>query len=176
MRAGIALGSNLHERLHHLKTARVHLKSLHQDTGPFVCSRIYETEPVDCPPDSPRFLNAVIEISCSTPPLDLLQRLQAIERLMGRPAERAFHAPRTIDLDILYFDNLCFTLPELILPHPRIGERPFVLCPLADVCPDRILPGWNQSVDARLAEFSSEKLPLAVADFFTTPWESSLSL
>jgi 2-amino-4-hydroxy-6-hydroxymethyldihydropteridine diphosphokinase len=165
MRVGIALGSNLHERLHLLQAARTHLFALHEDHGPFLCSRIYETEPVDCPPGSPCFLNAAIEIACTLPPLDLLARLQSIEQNLGRPREHAFHAPRTIDLDILYYDNLHFTLPELTLPHPRISERAFVLCPLADICPDRILPGWGKSIAVRLAEFPPESLPQAVADF-----------
>jgi 2-amino-4-hydroxy-6-hydroxymethyldihydropteridine diphosphokinase len=165
MRVGIALGSNLLERLHLLQAARTHLYSLHEDRGPFLCSRIYETEPVDCPPGSPSFLNAAIEIACTLPPLDLLIRLQSIEQTLGRPREHAFHAPRTIDLDILYYDNLHFTLPELTLPHPRISERPFVLCPLADICPDRILTGGGKSIAARLAEFPAESLPQAVADF-----------
>jgi 2-amino-4-hydroxy-6-hydroxymethyldihydropteridine diphosphokinase len=165
MRVGIALGSNLHERLHLLRAARTQLYALHEDRGPFLCSRIYETEPVDCPPGSPFFLNAAIEIACTLPPLDLLARLQSIEQTLGRPRDHAFHAPRTIDLDILYYDNLHFTLPELTLPHPRISERPFVLCPLADICPDRILPGWKNSIAARLAEFPHELLPQAVSDF-----------
>jgi 2-amino-4-hydroxy-6-hydroxymethyldihydropteridine diphosphokinase len=165
MRVGIALGSNLHERLHLLQAARTHLYSLHEDRGPFLCSRIYETEPVDCPPGSPCFLNAAIEIACTLPPLDLLASLQRIEQTLGRPREHAFHSPRTIDLDILYYDNLHFTLPELTLPHPRISERPFVLCPLADICPDRMLPGWGKSIAARLVEFPPESLPQAVADF-----------
>ena len=151
MRVGIALGSNLHERLHLLQAARTHLYAHHEDRGPFLCSRIYETEPMDCPPGSPSFLNAAIEIACTLPPLDLLIRLQSIEQTLGRPREHAFHAPRTIDLDILYYDNLHFTLPELTLPHPRISERPFVLCPLADICPERMLPGWGKSIAARLA-------------------------
>ncbi|MFM8716687.1 MAG: 2-amino-4-hydroxy-6-hydroxymethyldihydropteridine diphosphokinase [Spartobacteria bacterium] len=165
MRVGIALGSNLHERLPLLQAARSHLYSLHEDRGPFLCSRIYETEPVDCPPGSPFFLNAVIEIACTLPPLDLLAGLQRIEQALGRPREHAFHAPRTIDLDILYYDNLHFTLPELTLPHPRISERAFVLCPLADICPDRILPGWKKSIAARLCELPPESLPKAVASF-----------
>jgi len=165
MRVGIALGSNLDERLHLLRSARLHLQGLHEDRGPFLCSRIYETEPVDCPPGSPLFLNAAIEIACTLPPLDLLAALQRIEQTLGRPKNHAFHAPRTIDLDILYYDNLHFSLPELTLPHPRISERAFVLCPLADICPERILPGWEKSIADRLAEFLPADLPKAVACF-----------
>jgi 2-amino-4-hydroxy-6-hydroxymethyldihydropteridine diphosphokinase len=110
-------------------------------------------------------LNAVIEIACALPPLDLLDSLQRIEQTLGRPSDHAFHDPRTIDLDILYYDSLYFSLPELTLPHPRISERTFVLCPLADICPGRILPGWEKSIAERLAEFSAGNLPKAVAVF-----------
>ena len=165
MRAGIALGSNLDERLKCLRSAHDYLRSLHEDRGPFLSSRIFETEPLDCPAGSPRFLNAVIEIACTMPPLDLLARLQRIEELLGRPRIHGFHAPRTIDLDILYYDNLYFSLTELTLPHPRLHERPFVLCPLADICPDRILPGLEKSVALLVGELNSDALPKAVAAF-----------
>ena len=154
MRVGIALGSNLDDRLENLRAARRHLFALHEDRGPFLCSRIYETDPVDCPPGSPAFLNATIELASTLPPLDLLKKLQSIEHLLGRPTAHAHHAPRTIDLDILYYDNLAFTLPELTLPHPRIIERPFVLQPLADIAPTRILPGQTRTIAALL-----EKIP-----------------
>jgi 2-amino-4-hydroxy-6-hydroxymethyldihydropteridine diphosphokinase len=165
MRVGIALGSNLDERLECLRSARDHLRSLHEDRGPFLSSRIFETEPFECPAGSPRFLNAVIEIACTMPPLDLLARLQRIEELLGRPRIHGFHTPRTIDLDILYYDNLYFRLPELTLPHPRVHERPFVLCPLADICPDRILPGLEKNVAMLVGELNSDALPKAVAAF-----------
>ena len=145
MRAGIALGSNLGDRAARLREARRHLFALHDGSGPFLCSRIYETEPQDCPPGSPAFLNASIELHTALAPLDLLAALQRIEHQLGRPADHAFHAPRTIDLDILYLDNLRFVLPELTVPHPRIAERPFVLLPLADIAPNRLLPGFMET-------------------------------
>jgi len=165
MRVGIALGSNLDDRLANLRAARRHLFALHEDRGPFLCSRIYETEPVDCPPGSAPFLNAAIELASTLPPLDLLKKLQAIEHLLGRPLNHAHHAPRTIDLDILYYDNLAFTLPELTLPHPRITERAFVLHPLADIAPTRILPVQTQPIAALLEKISTEAKPKAFADF-----------
>jgi 2-amino-4-hydroxy-6-hydroxymethyldihydropteridine diphosphokinase len=165
MRVGIALGSNLDDRLENLRAARRHLFALHEDRAPFLCSRIYETEPVDCPPGSPAFLNAAIELACTIPPLDLLKKLQRLEQILGRPANHAHHAPRTIDLDILYYDNLAFALPELTLPHPRITERGFVLTPLADIAPDRILPGQRQKISELLMETPAHSKPTAVADF-----------
>ena len=165
MRAGIALGSNLGDRAAHLREARRHLFALHDGSGPFLCSRIYETEPQDCPPGSPSFLNAAIELHTTLAPLDLLAALQRIEHQLGRPADHAFHAPRTIDLDILYYDNLAFALPELTLPHPRIAERSFVLTPLADVAPDRILPGQLKKISELLKKTSAHSKPTPVADF-----------
>jgi 2-amino-4-hydroxy-6-hydroxymethyldihydropteridine diphosphokinase len=165
MRVGIALGSNLDDRLANLRAARRHLFALHEDRGPFLCSRIYETEPVDCPPGSAPFLNAAIELACTLPPLDLLKKLQAIEQILGRPLNHAHHAPRTIDLDILYYDNLAFTLPELTLPHPRITERAFVLHPLADIAPTRILPGQTQPIAALLEKILLKNRPSPTASF-----------
>jgi len=165
MRVGIALGSNLADRLENLRAARRYLFDLHEDRGPFLCSRIYETEPVDCPAGSPSFFNAAIELACTIPPLDLLEKLQRLEQILGRPANHAHHAPRTIDLDILYYDNLAFTLPELTLPHPRIAERGFVLTPLADIAPDRILPGQLKKISELLKKTSVQSKSTPVADF-----------
>jgi len=146
MRAGIALGSNLGDRLNFLREARRFLFALHDGPGPFLCSKIYETEPVDCPNDSPRFLNAAIELTTSLAPLELLGCLQSIEQKLGRPAEHSFHGPRTVDLDLLYCDNLRLSLDTLTLPHPKIADRLFVLRPLCDICPDRILPGQTTEI------------------------------
>jgi 2-amino-4-hydroxy-6-hydroxymethyldihydropteridine diphosphokinase len=165
MRVGIALGSNLDARLANVRAARRHLFALHEDRGPFLCSRIYETDPVDCPPGSPAFLNAAIELACTIPPLNLLKKLQRLEQILGRPANHSRHAPRTIDLDILYYDNLAFALPELTLPHPRIAERSFVLTPLADIAPDRILPSQLKKISELLKKTSAHSKPTPVADF-----------
>jgi 2-amino-4-hydroxy-6-hydroxymethyldihydropteridine diphosphokinase len=165
MRVGIALGSNLDDRLANLRAARRHLFALHEDRGPFLCSRIYETDPVDCPHGSPAFLNAAIELACTIPPLDLLKKLQRLEQILGRPSNHAHHAPRTIDLDILYYDNLAFTLPELTHPHPRSTERAFVLQPLADIAPTRILPGHSQPIADFLEKIPPAGRPTPSANF-----------
>ena len=164
MRVGVALGSNIGERLDYLRAARNRLFAIHEDGGPFLCSRVYETEPEACPEGSPLFLNAAIEMASSLPPLDLLAELQRIEQELGRPHEHGFHAPRTIDLDILYYDNLAFKLADLELPHPRLAERAFVLRPLADVCPDRILPGFEISIRHLLEKIPTRDLPIPVAN------------
>lgn len=146
MRAGIALGSNLGDRLGHLREGRRRLLALHDGSGPFLCSKIYETTPVDCPDGSLPFLNAAIELSTQIPPLDLLAELLRIETESGRPPHHEFHGPRTLDLDFLYYDHLQLSHIMLTLPHNRISDRHFVLKPLANICPERVLPNAFHSI------------------------------
>jgi 2-amino-4-hydroxy-6-hydroxymethyldihydropteridine diphosphokinase len=146
MRAGIALGSNLGDRLGQLQEARRRLLALHDGSGPFLCSKIYETAPVDCPDGSPAFYNAAIELSTQSPPLDLLASLQLLETESGRTPDRRFHGPRTLDLDLLYYGDLQLSHTSLTLPHPSVSSRLFVLKPLAEICPERKLPNTNCSV------------------------------
>jgi len=157
MRAGIALGSNLGDRLGHLRDARKRLLALHDGSGPFLCSKIYETTPVNCPDDSPSFFNAAIELSTAIPPLDLLAELHRIETESGRTRTHKLHEPRNLDLDFLFCDNIELSHNTLILPHPRISERLFVLKPLSDICPDRILYGLNRSVRDLREELESHQ-------------------
>lgn len=150
-RCGIALGSNLGDRLANLRAARSAILRTPGVHPPFLSSRIYETEPVDTAPGSDSFLNAVLEIGCTLPPLDLLAALQAIERTMGRPSKHPRNAPRSIDLDILYHGDLVLSEGDLEIPHPRLHVRRFVLTPLADIRPALVLPGQTQTVAALLA-------------------------
>ena len=142
MRTGIALGSNLGDRHALLDGAVASLRLLHEQ-GSFLTSSYYETEPHDCPPDSPCFLNAVVELETSLPPLFLLSELQKLEADAGRAKVHEFHAPRSLDLDILYCGNLFLLTAELQLPHPRISERLFVLQPLAEIRPHLKLYGHS---------------------------------
>jgi 2-amino-4-hydroxy-6-hydroxymethyldihydropteridine diphosphokinase len=144
MRAGIALGSNLGDRSAILTEAIGHLRDLHED-GAFLVSSFHETDPVDCPPGSSLFLNGVLELETSLEPFQLLQRLQSLERRFGRPSDHGMNQPRTLDLDLLYCDEMTLLHPELVLPHPRITERLFVLAPLTEIRPDLRLPGWDYS-------------------------------
>jgi 2-amino-4-hydroxy-6-hydroxymethyldihydropteridine diphosphokinase len=162
MRAGIALGSNLGDRLHFLREAGNFLFALHDGPGPFLCSRVYETEPVDCPDGSPRFLNAAIELTTSLAPIEFMDRLQSIEQKLGRPADHSFHGPRTLDLDLLYCDNLQMSLDGLTLPHPGIAGRLFVLKPLNDICPDCILPGQAAAIHALCESLATQAPPITV--------------
>lgn len=156
MRAGIALGSNLGDRLAHLTAARERIWALAR--RPFLSSTIYETEAVGCERGAPRFLNAVIEVGYDGAAMDLLSALRAIEAAMGRPGAHPLNASRTIDLDLLYFGGERMETTELILPHPRMARRRFVLQPLADIRPELVLPGQRETVAALLEQLPEEGL------------------
>jgi len=144
MRAGIALGSNLGDKSALLNQAIGHLREIHE-SGDFLASSFHETAPVDCAPGTPSFLNAVAEIGTSLTPLELLHRLQQEEIRSGRPKNHPRNASRTLDLDLLYCDEMTLHHPELKLPHPRMTERSFVLAPLAEIRPDLRLSGWEMT-------------------------------
>lgn len=144
MRAGIALGSNLGDRNALLQEAIGHLRVIHE-SGDFLLSSLHETEPVDCAPGTPSFLNAVAEIGTSLQPLELLRRLQGQEIRSGRPKDHPRNSSRTLDLDILYCDEMSLHHPELDLPHPRMLDRAFVMAPLAEIRPELKLPGWQMT-------------------------------
>lgn len=151
MRAGIALGSNLGDRLAQLSRARARVLDLPGVSHPVLSSRVYETEPIDSAPDAGAYLNAVLEVEFDGQPITLLDALQRIETEFGRPSKRPRNAPRTLDLDILYVGNLVLSNAEVVIPHPRLHLRRFVLAPLADIRPELLLPGQQQSVAQLLA-------------------------
>ena len=151
MRCGIALGSNIGDRLAHLRAGQAAVAKLHTGPDTPLVSPIYETEPVDCTPGTVLYLNAVMEIEYAGRPAELFHELQRIERAQGRPTEHGHNTPRTLDLDLLYAGNVILNTPELTLPHPRLATRRFVLQPLADIRPELILPGTHQTVAQLLA-------------------------
>jgi len=154
-RVAIALGSNLGDRTGHIAAARDSLRRIACTDQPFLQAPLYESTPVDCPPDARPFLNTTIECSFGNPkPLELLELCRQLESAAGRPARRSPNAPRTLDLDLLYIDHLAFDHPELQLPHPRMAQRPFVLAPLADIAPDHIPAGWSQSIADTLKQIT----------------------
>lgn len=133
-RVAIALGSNLGNRAANLAAATAALSKLATPGEPFLTASLHDTAPQDCPADSPRFLNTVIDLHYSGgDPLELLAETQAIERALGREPNPTRNAPRVIDIDILLFGNVFLKHPALELPHPRIHERPFVLLPLREI-------------------------------------------
>jgi len=155
MRAGVAVGSNLGERLANLRNARKDISALRGVLPPMRSSAIYETEPVGCEKGAARFLNAAIEFGYAGEAQDLLRALAVIEKLLGRSATHARNISRTIDLDLLYFGELEIETAELQLPHPRITEREFVLRPLADIRPDLVIPRQTEPVGALLLQLTS---------------------
>lgn len=142
--AYIALGANLDDRLGYLRAAAQALED-HPDIQVSGQSRIYETVPVGGPAGQGLFLNAVLRLETSLRPRELLNLLLAIERRQGRV--RATHGgPRTLDLDLLLYNAQIIQEPGLIVPHPRLAERAFVLAPLAELAPDLKMPGRKDLV------------------------------
>lgn len=159
-RAGIALGSNLGDRLARLREAAGRLCEISAAGEPVLTAPIYQTEPRFCPPGSPDFYNTVVEIAFEGTAHDLLEQTQAIEQKLGRVRGAERNAPRTIDIDLLYLGDECVSDGALILPHPRIGERRFVLQPLADIRPDLVLPGSESTVSEMLDMLRTDEAPL----------------
>jgi 2-amino-4-hydroxy-6-hydroxymethyldihydropteridine diphosphokinase len=108
-----------------------------------------------------RFVNACIEIETGLAPLALLKVLQRVEQAFGRErSKQRPWGPRTLDLDLIAYDDVAMDLPELTLPHPRLFERAFVLVPLAEIAPDRVIAGQNASAAlAKLPTDGIERLP-----------------
>lgn len=159
---GIAPGSNLGDRLHHLQEAVRLLLMVHPTMILRAAAPVYETDPVDCPEGSQTFYNTVVEVACELAPLELLREMRAIEVKLGRPTEHGHHAPRTVDLDMLYAGDTVMEHPDLVLPHPRMTQRRFVLQPLADIRPELVLPGDVRSIMQHLESLQSDEPPLRV--------------
>lgn len=157
---GIALGSNLGDRLQHIQQAVEKLLQAQPSSSLLAAAPLYETDPVDCPEGSQSFYNTAIEVKSELEPVAMLRQLQSLETLLGRPSEHGHNAPRTVDLDILYAGDATMNHPDLILPHPRMTQRRFVLQPLADIRPDLVLPGETHSVAEFLAVLDSPEPPL----------------
>jgi 2-amino-4-hydroxy-6-hydroxymethyldihydropteridine diphosphokinase len=149
--AYIALGSNLGSPRETVLRAMDCLQELSDE--PVVRSSLYETVPVDCPPESPKFVNAVVGLipRVGETPESLLKKLQGLEREFGRQPKRVHNEARPLDLDLIAFGGEVRNTPELVLPHPRAHARRFVLEPLAEIAPDLILPGQTQNVTQLLA-------------------------
>jgi 2-amino-4-hydroxy-6-hydroxymethyldihydropteridine diphosphokinase len=162
MRAGIALGSNVGDRLAHLREAWREVKTLPGVRAPFSWSRVYETEPVGPGAGEAPFLNAVGEVEFDGHPVALLDALQGIEAKMGRPSKRPRNAPRAIDLDVLYAGNLVLANEDIVIPHPRIHLRRFVLEPLSELRPELVLPGQERTIAELFAVLSDH----AAAEIF----------
>lgn len=147
----IALGTNLGERLNNLRAA---IEAMAPDIIVLAESHIYETPPWGYE-DQPAFLNMVVKAETGLEPEALLRFLKQLEVQLGR--EQNFRwGPRLIDLDILFYGDLILDTPPLVIPHPRLHERAFVLVPLADVAPDLTHPVFQRSVNDLLVEIDTQ--------------------
>jgi 2-amino-4-hydroxy-6-hydroxymethyldihydropteridine diphosphokinase len=155
----LALGSNLGDRAENLSRARAALTQ--RAITPIKLSAIYETEPWGPVPQG-RYLNQVLHAATALEPRALLAEVLAIECTLGRDRRREIRfGPRLLDIDILVYDKIAITQPDLEIPHPRLLERAFVLVPLAEIAPNLVVNGvrvadvlarLDRSGVARLAE------------------------
>jgi 3-oxoacyl-[acyl-carrier protein] reductase len=148
--ACIAMGSNLGDRWANLCAA---VRRLRAEPGLSILkvSTFHETQPEHCPPSSGLFLNAAMTIETQLTPEGLLQLLLEVEHLLGRVRSEP-NSPRTIDLDLLLYDNRIVETAELTLPHPRMHERAFVLIPLSEIAPETVHPTSGKPVSQLAAE------------------------
>jgi 2-amino-4-hydroxy-6-hydroxymethyldihydropteridine diphosphokinase len=150
--AFVALGSNLGDSRGVILNAMARLQQFSDE--PILKSSLWQTTPVDCPPDSPKFINAVVGMvpRKEETPESLLEKLQKLEKGFGRTPKKILNEPRPLDLDLIAYGHETRKTPHLTLPHPRAHLRHFVLQPLSEIAPDLILPGQAKSVSQLLAE------------------------
>lgn len=139
----MALGSNLGDRERYLREAVAALPDV------VATSPVYETEPVGGPPGQGPYLNAVVELATALGPHALLEACRRVEAAAGRVrAER--DGPRTLDADVLLVGDLVLDEPGLVVPHPRMWRRRFVLAPLADLAPELVPPGALEAAEGEV--------------------------
>jgi len=155
MKGYLGLGSNVGDRIAHLRAARDSLAA--HGVAVLRSSSVYETEPQGEILDQPDFLNACLEVETDLAPEDLLDACKVVEvetgRLMGGPR----HGPRTIDVDVLLLDDLTHESERLRIPHSDLLARRFVLAPLVELDPDLTLPGGTRLADA-LASLEGQRV------------------
>lgn len=145
--AYMGIGSNLGDRLANLQSA-VELLAAQPGVKVVRSSRVYETDPVGGPPQTD-YLNAVVEVETGLSPRELLDACMEVERLLGRIRNERW-GPRIIDVDVLTYDEEEIDEPGLMVPHPRMHERGFVLVPLIELAADPALPGGGHLSTLRL--------------------------
>jgi 2-amino-4-hydroxy-6-hydroxymethyldihydropteridine diphosphokinase len=166
----IALGSNIGDREEHLRSA---IAALNQIGDVTAVSSFYETEPVGTI-SQPDFLNAAVELRTQQKPEELLASLLRIEQQHGRHRTVAPpKGPRTLDLDLLSYDNIVLQTPTLTLPHPALEQRRFVLAPLAEIAPQWQHPVSSRTATQMLADLADKcRDELPAVRRITTPQQS----
>jgi 2-amino-4-hydroxy-6-hydroxymethyldihydropteridine diphosphokinase len=155
--AFVALGSNLGDPAEIVRRALDRLQGL--SDAPLLRSSLWQSAPVDCPPGSPLFVNAVAGLRprAEEAPESLMSQLQILEKEFGPRPRSIRNQPRRLDLDLIAFGARVVNRPELVLPHPRAHLRRFVLQPLAEIAPDFVLPGQAVSVAELLSALSNRE-------------------
>ncbi len=155
MRAYVGVGTNLGDRWGNLALAARALRG-EPRVSLLRASRVWDAAPLG--PPQPRYLNAVLELEALGPAPTLLRILQRIERAAGRKRTSVRWSARTLDLDLLLFGDEVIRTPRLVVPHPGLVARRFVLAPLAELCPERVVPGTGRTVARLLALAPPEDL------------------
>jgi len=154
----VALGSNLGDSRQIILEAMARLQTF--SDRPLLKSSLWQTTPVNCPPNSPLFVNSVAGFTPhkNETPESLLQKLRALEKEFGRKPKKTLNESRPLDLDLIAFGTETRNSASLILPHPRAHLRRFVLQPLGEIAPDLILPGQSKTISQLLAELPDEEM------------------
>jgi 2-amino-4-hydroxy-6-hydroxymethyldihydropteridine diphosphokinase len=148
MRVHLGVGSNLGDRWASLALAARALRA-EPRLSLLRASRVWDTAPIG--PPQPRYLNAVLEVEMVGPASALVEVLERIERAAGRRRGAVRWSARTLDLDVLLFGDEVIRTARLVVPHPLLVARRFVLAPLAELCPERVVPGTGRTVAQLLA-------------------------
>jgi 2-amino-4-hydroxy-6-hydroxymethyldihydropteridine diphosphokinase len=148
MRVFLGLGSNQGDRRRYLAEA---VESL---PGVVAVSPVYETEPMGGPPGQDPYLNVVVELDTDLSPRELLSLCHRLEAAAGRVRSERW-GPRTLDVDILLFGDLRINEEDLVIPHPRLRDRRFVMAPLADLAPELAGEGWKSQLSGWVRQAGS---------------------